>query len=162
MEETNMLETRKKVVSFVVGIVTTFFQMYGTIFGLVGVAIVLDIITGIAASKASGTKVTSKKANQGFWRKMGLLLALSFGVFLDIFIPMSLQFISVTLPFNMPFGLIFGCYIIFNESISICENLDKINPDILPKWVKKLLIGGANKIEEVIPIEGKDDVNEQQ
>ena len=50
----------------------------------------------------------------------------------------------------MPFGLIFGCYIVFNEGISICENLDKINPHMLPTWVKKLLKGGAEKIDSVV------------
>lgn len=145
-----MNEVKKRVFSFFAGVVTTFFQMYGAILGLVGVAIIFDTITGIVAAKASGTQITSKKANQGFWKKVGLLLALFFGVFLDLFIPEALSFISVTLPFNMPFGLIFGCYIVFNEGISICENIDKINPTILPSWVKKLLKGGADKIDSAV------------
>lgn len=145
-----MNEVNKRVASFIVGVITTFFKMYGAILGLVGVAIVFDTITGIAASKASGKQITSKKANQGFWKKVGLLLALFFGVFLDVFIPEALTFISVVLPFNMPFGLIFGCYIVFNEGISICENIDVINPSILPKWVKKLLKGGVDKIDSAI------------
>lgn len=145
-----MDEVKKRVISFLAGVITTFFQMYGTILGLVGVVIIFDTITGVVAAKASGTKITSKKANQGFWKKVGLLLALFFGVFLDLFIPEALKFINITLPFNMPFGLIFGCYIIFNEGISICENLDKINPVILPHWVKKLLKGGVGKIDSAI------------
>lgn len=145
-----MDEVKKRVLSFIAGVITTFFQMYGTILGLVGVAIIFDTITGVVGAKASGTKITSKKANQGFWKKVGLLLALFFGVFLDLFIPEALKFINITLPFNMPFGLIFGCYIIFNEGISICENLDKINPVILPHWVKKLLKGGVGKIDSSI------------
>ena len=145
-----MNEVNKRVASFIVGVITTFFKMYGAILGLVGVAIVFDTITGIAASKASGKQITSKKANQGFWKKVGLLLALFFGVFLDVFIPEALTFISVVLPFDMPFGLIFGCYIVFNEGISICENIDVINPSILPKWVKKLLKGGVDKIDSAI------------
>ena len=145
-----MNEVKKRVFSFFAGVVTTFFQMYGAILGLVGVAIIFDTITGIVAAKASGTQITSKKANQGFWKKVGLLLALFFGVFLDLFIPEALSFISVTLPFNMPFGLIFGCYIVFNEGISICENIDKINPTILPSWVKRLLKGGADKIDSAV------------
>lgn len=145
-----MNEVKKRVASFIVGVITTFFKMYGAILGLVGVAIVFDTITGVAASKASGKQITSKKANQGFWKKVGLLLALFFGVFLDVFIPEALTFISVVLPFDMPFGLIFGCYIVFNEGISICENIDVINPSILPKWVKKLLKGGVDKIDSAI------------
>ena len=144
-----MSELKKRIFSFLAGVVTTFFRMYGTILGLVGVAIIFDTITGVAASKASGKKITSKKANQGFWKKVGLLLAVFFGVFLDMFIPEALSFVNVVIPFNMPFGLIFGCYIVFNEGISICENLDKINPDILPDWVKKLLMGGAQTIDSV-------------
>lgn len=145
-----MNEVKKRIFSFFAGVVTTFFQLYGAIIGLVGLAIVFDIITGVVASKATGTQITSKKAHQGFWKKTGLLIALFFGVFLDVFIPEALSFISVTLPFNMPFGLIFGCYIVFNEGISICENIDKINPTILPSWVKKLLKGGAEKIDSAI------------
>ena len=145
-----MNEIRKIVLSFIVGVVTTFFKLYGMILGLVCCVIVFDTITGIIASKSKGVKITSKKANKGFWKKVGLLLALFFGVFLDIFIPEALGLISIEIPFNMPFGLIFGCYIVFNESISICENLYKINPSILPTWVKNLLKGGIKKIDTSI------------
>lgn len=141
-----MSELKKRVISFIVGVITTFFKFYGTILGLVGVAIILDTITGVIASKATGKKITSKKANQGFWKKMGLILALFFGVFLDVFIPEAFNYIHIALPFNTPFGLIFGCYIIFNEGISICENIYNINSDILPDWVKTMLKGGAEKI----------------
>lgn len=145
-----MHETLKRVVSFVAGVATTFFRMYGEILGLVCIVIVFDIISGVAGAKATGTKITSKKANQGFWKKVGLLLALFFGVFLDMFIPEALSVVNFTLPFNMPFGLIFGCYIIFNEGISICENIDKIYPNLLPRWVKILLKGGAGQIDAAI------------
>lgn len=145
-----MTELKKRVFSFLAGVVTTFFQMYGAILGLVCAAIIFDVITGVSAAKATGKKITSKKANQGFWKKVGLLMALFFGVFIDVFIPHALSFISITIPFNMPFGLIFGCYIIFNEGISICENLDKIDPSLLPKWVKKMLEGGSEKIDSAV------------
>lgn len=145
-----MRDTWKTICSIVAGTVTTFFQMYGAILSLVCIAIIFDTVTGVVASKASGVAITSKKANQGFWKKVGLLLALFFGMFLDIFIPIALGFVSVTLPFSMPFGLIFGCYIIFNEGISICENIDKINPSILPRWVMSLLKGGADNIDTAV------------
>lgn len=141
-------EIVKKVLSFITGLVATFFKLYGAIIGLVCLAIVFDIVTGVIGAKATGTKVTSKKANQGFWKKVGLLLALFFGMFLDFFIPTALAVVELSIPFSLPFGLIFGCYIVFNEGISICENLDKINPQILPAWVKKLLQGGASKINQ--------------
>lgn len=154
-----MTETKKRIISFFSGVITTFFKMYGAIIGLVCVAIVFDTITGIVGSKVTGVQITSKKANQGFWKKVGLLLALFFGIFLDVFIPIALKYLAIVLPFNMPFGLIFGCYIVFNESISICENLDKINPSILPRWVKALLRGGADAIDKELDVvkESKDE-----
>ena len=51
-----MTEMKKRIISFFAGVVTTFFQMYGAIFGLVGVVIVLDVITGVVASKATGKR----------------------------------------------------------------------------------------------------------
>lgn len=155
-----MNETLKRVFSLVAGVATTFFRMYGEILGLVCIVIVLDIVSGVAGAKASGAKITSKKANRGFWKKVGLLLALFFGVFLDLFIPSALKVVNFTLPFNMPFGLIFGCYIIFNEGISICENIDKIYPSLLPHWVKLLLKGGAGQIESVVDDEKGGKYNE--
>lgn len=141
-----MVALNKKVLSFIAGLIATFFEMYGMILALVCFAIIFDTVTGIIAAKATGTEITSKKANQGFWKKMGLFAGLFFGMFLDLFIPITLQFVSISLPFNMPFGLIFGCYIVFNESISVCENFDKINPELLPRWVKEMLKGGAEKL----------------
>ena len=61
-----MTELKKRVFSFLAGVVTTFFQMYGAILGLVCAAIIFDVITGVSAAKATGKKITSKKANQGF------------------------------------------------------------------------------------------------
>lgn len=152
----------KRVLSFIAGVVTTFFELYGAILGLVAIIVVFDTVTGIIASKSAGVEISSKRAHQGFWKKVGLFLALFFGVFLDVFIPSALSFLSVTIPFNMPFGLIFGCYIIFNESISICENLDKINSKILPKWVKKLLKNGAQNIDSVTINDSKEDDDSEQ
>lgn len=136
----------KAVVSFVSGILATFAKAYGAVLALVCVAIVFDVVTGIIASKVEGTEITSTKARKGFWKKVGLVLALFFGVYLDYFIPSALLVVNIELPFHLPFGLIFGCYIIFNEAISVVENFDRINPSILPIWVKALLKGGKDKI----------------
>lgn len=145
----------KVLFSFILGVVTTFFKMYGEIIGLVCFAIIFDIISGIVGSKAAGTKISSKKANKGFWKKVSLLLALAFGMFLDIFIPLSLNYVNVLVPYNMPFGLVFGCYIVLNESISICENIYKVNPAILPKWVNNMLLDSVKAINKDDEREGK-------
>ena len=150
-----------KFVSFLGGFIATFFDLYGVILALVAIVIVFDVVTGVVASKATGVQLSSKMAYQGFWKKIGLMLALFFGVFLDVFIPIALEFASVELPFDMPFGMIFGCYIVFNEALSVCENFYKINPDILPSWVKKMLEGGAHKLgldHEEVEEDGNQDI----
>ena len=118
----------KILLSSVIGAVATFFSQYGLIITVVTIAIVIDCVTGLVKAKATAEGWDSKKATKGFWKKVALLVALAFGMLLDFFIPTALSQIGVTIPFNLPFALVVGCYIVLNECISICENLYKINP----------------------------------
>ena len=111
--------------AFLLGMIASFCKQYGLV-------IALD----------------SKKGTRGFWKKMALICALFFGVALDAVIPFVLQLgLNVSLPFNAPFGLIVGAYIILNESISICENLYAANPAIIPGWMVRLLKIAGNAID---------------
>ena len=67
--------------------------------------------------------------------------------FLDFAAVTVLLHAGVELGIDMPFALIICAYIILTESISISENLLAINPDIMPKWIIKLLRGSKEKIE---------------
>ena len=133
--------------SVLAGLISSMSQKYSVILILVLAAIVFDFATGLLKSAVKGKKISSRTGVKGFWKKISLIAALFFGIFLDVFIPCLLSFINVTLPFNVPFGFIFGCYIIINESISISENLFECNPKILPKWVNVLLQDARSKIE---------------
>lgn len=133
--------------SAVLGAVATFFDQYGIIIAVVVLAIVIDCITGLIKAKSSDEGWDSKKASKGFWKKIALLVALSFGMFLDFFIPSALTPMGVTIPFNLPFALVVGCYIALNECISICENLYTINPSAMPNWIVKLLKVAKSDIE---------------
>lgn len=130
------------------GLTATITQQYALIFVCVVVAIVLDVITGLIKSKVTGKPWSSKRGTIGFWKKIALLVALTFGIFLDFFIPITLKTVNVDLPFATPFGLMIGVYITLNESISICENLYEINPMALPKWIVKLLKATSEKIND--------------
>ncbi len=129
----------KILLSSIAGAVATFFSQYGLIIAVVTIAIVIDCVTGLVKAKVIAEGWDSKKATKGFWKKVALLVALVFGMLLDFFIPTALSQIGVTIPFNLPFALVLGCYIVLNECISICENLYKINPEIMPKWIVNLL-----------------------
>lgn len=133
--------------SILIGTISSASQKYSVILILVLAAIIFDFTTGLLKSAVKGKKISSRIGVRGFWKKISLIAALFFGIFLDVFIPCLLSFINVTLHFNVPFGFIFGCYIIINESISISENLFECNPKILPQWVRLLLEDAKSKIE---------------
>ena len=129
----------KWLISVICGFIATFFQQYGLFIALVAVAVVLDVITGIIKAKATGEGLSSEKATKGFWKKVALFWGLFFGIFLDYVMLTVLAQADITMNVKLPFALIIACYIILNECISIAENLVLINPEIIPKWVAKLL-----------------------
>ena len=142
--------SRAKVVEFslsaLTGLLASFFGAYFPVVCCVLIAIVFDFITGMIKSKVKGDPISSKRGVIGFWRKMALLMALFFGIFLDIFIPIMLGIVTIDMPFKLPIGTVVGCYIVINESISIFENINAANPSVLPKWIKTLLKGGKETI----------------
>lgn len=143
-----MDDVKKLLFSCVMGFLAMLTKQYAVIFMLVCIGIVLDCITGLIKSKVTGTAITSKRGIRGFWKKTGFIFSFAFGIFLDCFIPMLLDIINVELPFKSPFGLIIGVYITLNESISIAENLIKINPESVPKWIVSLLKNTADNIDK--------------
>lgn len=146
----------KTLTSLFAGLVASFWGIYGPVIICVLVAICMDVISGLVAAMASGEKISSKVGWRGFWKKMALLLALAFGIFMDSFIPILLGTISLELPFTMPIGTIVGCYIVINEAISIIENINQAAPTALPKWIKKLLEGAGKTIDDGGSEDGKD------
>lgn len=153
----NMNHTIGKIsMSLFTGLIASFWGIYGPVIICVLVAICMDVISGLVASMASGEKISSKVGWIGFWKKMALILALAFGIFMDSFIPILLGTISLELPFTMPIGTIVGCYIVINEAISIIENINQAAPTALPKWIKKLLEGAGKTIDDGGSSDGKD------
>lgn len=142
--------------SLFIGLVASFWGIYGPVIICVLVAICMDVVSGLVAAMASGEKISSQVGWIGFWKKMALILALAFGMFMDSFIPILLGTISLELPFTMPIGTIVGCYIVINEAISIIENINQAVPTALPKWIKKLLEGAGKTIDDGGSEDGKD------
>lgn len=141
------MEKAKWILSIVCGLIATFTKQYGILIAFVGGAVVFDFVTGCIADKINGKGLDSKTATKGFWKKVSLLVGLFFGFFLDWVIPVMLAYITITLPFDMPFALIICFYIVLNECISICENLYECNPAILPSWIIKILGFAKDKLE---------------
>lgn len=143
------MEKMKWLLSILCGLLSAFTRQYGMIIVFVSCAVIFDWITGIIGEKAVGNPITSRKGTIGFWKKMALFAGLFFGFFLDYFIPYALQKIHIDLPVTgAMFGMIVGCYIVINECISICENIYKANPSILPKWIVTTLKLAKSQIDK--------------
>lgn len=143
------MEKTKWLLSIICGLLSAFTKQYGMIIAFVSCAVVFDWITGIIGEKAVGHAITSKKGTIGFWKKMALFAGLFFGFFLDYFIPFAIAKINIEVPVKEAiFGMIIGCYIVINECISICENIYKANPDILPKWIVSMLTLAKEQLDK--------------
>ena len=151
-----IISSVKIAASLISGLAASFWGIYGPVIICVLVAICMDVISGLVAAMASGEKISSKVGWIGFWKKMALILALTFGIYMDSFIPILLGIINLELPFTMPIGTIVGCYIVINEAISIIENINQAAPTALPKWIKKLLEGAGKTIDDGGAENGKD------
>ena len=145
MDKSNIIKIAARLFT---GLAASFWSLYGAIIICVCVAIFMDFVSGIVAALASGEKISSEVGYRGFWKKVALILALSFSIFLDAFIPIMLGVITLEIPFTMPIGTIVGCYIVINEAISIIENINQAAPTALPRWIKKLLEGAGKTIDD--------------
>ena len=133
--------------SVISGALAAFMGQYGLFLGLVVIAIVIDVITGLIKAKATGEGLSSERATRGFWRKISLLVGLGFGIFLDFAVNNVLTRAGISLGAEMPIALMICAYIIINEAISISENLYLTNPDSFPRWLAKRLKVAKEQME---------------
>lgn len=135
--------------SALLGTIATIAEQYVVLIILVAIVIVMDVISGLIRAAATGEAITSEKGTRGFWKKIALLFSMIFAFFLDLAVPYILDVVNINIPKMLLFGSIVGVYIILNESISITENILKANKHSVPKWLKKLLTGAKNKIDDM-------------
>ena len=93
----------------------------------------MDLVTGIVGALKNGEQIKSSKLRDGLFKKVGFVFCYALGV--------VIEYAKLYLP--IPFGdkllSIICIYAITTEVVSICENISKINPDILPDKLKKLI-----------------------
>ena len=102
---------------------------------------VLDYITGITAAGVQKQQISSYKGIIGIAKKVFMWLLIVVGVFVDVML--QYMFNSLNIPIALPFvvGCIVACWLVFNEIISILENLNDIGvpmPPFLMPIVKRL------------------------
>lgn len=102
---------------------------------------VIDYITGITAAGVQKQQISSYKGIVGIAKKVFMYLLVLIGVFIDLML--QYMFNSLNVPIALPFivGCVVACWLVFNEMISILENLNDIGvpmPPFLMPIVKKL------------------------
>lgn len=135
------------------GAILAYLKMYGVAFSLVAVAVFFDVVTGVLASVANGSGLSSGKAYKGLIKKLILFVALGFGTFLDVLIPYACKTVNFNIPSNLLFSTVICVYITVTESISIIENIYKASGSALPKWILKMLKSAKSDMDK----EGEND-----
>lgn len=136
--------------NFIIEIMIKLFGEEGKILTIIVAFILIDLITGILASAKNGMKISSMKANEGIQGKIGLILSIMFGYLCDVFVNIITTY--EWLPFSVPkifvFGSLVSVYVAINEAISIIENLNCINPKLVPKKLRNFFENANTKFNQ--------------
>ena len=155
----------KKVSAILIGLISMLTSWLGTlaipVYILVGCNII-DYITGIIAAESRKQQVSSYKGMVGIAKKVLMYLLIVIGVFVDIML--QYMFSSLNINIVLPFivGCIVACWLVFNEIISILENLNDsgvpMPPFLMPivKRIRGTVEKKGDEMEESIPKEEKD------
>lgn len=90
---------------------------------IVGCAIILDIISGVAKS-IHNNAFKSSVMREGLWHKLSEVIAIIVAYFVQYMLP------AIGVPYSVPAVSVVTIYIVFMEVGSCIENLCAINPDL--------------------------------
>ena len=93
---------------------------------------VLDFITGITMS-VKNKNFNSSIMREGLFNKFGSICIVAVGVLIDV----CQQYLD--LGYTVPVASAFCVYIIIMEIGSIIENISKINKNLIPENIRKIL-----------------------
>lgn len=127
---------------------------------------ILDYVTGITAAGVQNQQISSYKGIIGIAKKVFMYLLIIVGVFVDTML--QYMFNNMGVPIALPFivGCVVACWLVFNEMISILENLNDIGvpmpPFLMPivKKIKKTVEKKGKDIEESISEQKKEKPDE--
>lgn len=106
-----------------------------------GIAIVFDILTGVAGAIKTGT-LKSGKMREGLWHKCGFVGMIAFAFLLE-YAAAHIPDFGITVP-----AVSVVCvYVILTEAISVVENLCILNPKIATSPLGKLFDDNSEEVE---------------
>lgn len=124
---------------------------------------IIDYITGITAAGVQKEQISSYRSIIGIAKKVFMYLLIIVGVFVDAML--QYMFNNLSIPIALPYivGCVVACWLVFNEMISILENLNDIGvpmPPFLMPIVKKLRKSVENKGKDIKDNLGETDSEE--
>lgn len=131
------MEKTKAIVTCVLSLICNWLGILAVpVFALLGCNLI-DYITGIAAAKVRAPKddkrpVKSYKSIMGIIKKVCMYFLIIIGWLVDILVDVSLCQIGIVWDYPNIIAMTIACWLIFNEIISILENMDDIDAPIPP------------------------------
>ena len=102
------------------------------IFSVIGIAILLDITSGLVQACYNKT-VSSEKLRNGIYHKLGYL----FAIVLTLSLEYGIDYLD--LGFEAPIFPLLAAYIVITEAFSVIENILKLNPELAESPLFNLL-----------------------
>lgn len=169
----------KKIKIFFTVVIATMSELLG-VFGILIVFLfclfALDWLTACMAAVSDNAKVRTEREKQkhglasllglkGIFKKIGYVCAIVLSCILDAVIHTVTTIVNVQMPAKLFFGTLVCAWFVFNEMISILENLDRSGVE-LPFWltrvIKGLKINLDKKAEETVDSVIKTEDQEEQ
>ena len=113
---------------------------------------ILDYFTGIAASHCRGEATNSRKGVQGIIKKVCMWFLVIIGFILDYSVVHISSIAGIDIKFNCLIGAAVVFWLVFNELISILENIQDVGTE-LPPFLLKIVELMKGKKEEAVKID---------
>lgn len=159
MQNTNMVKTvTAGVAGIVSGAAAWLFAKIGIlmyVFMVLAVAMMIDYITGMLASKSEAIDHpenpeygwSSRKGAKGIIKKFGYLCVIAVAMMTDYIIIRVAAEIGMTIELKAFFGLLVTVWYLLNETLSIIENAGRMGAPV-PDWLRQYIAVLKNKIEQ--------------
>ena len=120
---------------------------------------IIDYLTGIMAALSRGEKISSEIGFRGITKKVGQWLLVVIGYIVDVMIEYAGHAISEEFTIPIIVSVCVASWLVFNEVISILENLNEMGVPI-PKFLVNIVNFFSKKVEDIgeaaVPEEGSD------
>lgn len=123
---------------------------------------IIDYLTGIMAALSRGEKISSEIGFRGIAKKVGQWLLVVIGYIVDVMIEYAGHAISPDFTIPIIVSVCVASWLVFNEVISILENLNTIGVP-LPKFLVKIVSFFKKKVEDIgeAAVPGEEEAHEE-